>query len=482
MAIYYRFTGYSPISATNAILGDSCPFSTKELPLFSKRSEQLAPQGLRVGHPPRDFYAGTNDFCSDAEIIPPVRVLSVLQIDKRTKRSKAEWERLKNSGKVVVSPRHVVDLTCTPVPTAPPGTTFTPVRTVYPFYPEGAPYYRIPGYSLPGVYCDRVLHQAIAVDDIGGIPLDDRLITPNGTPGFEYTGMSYGQRFYERANVSHLVTASDRICYTAALAVYNAIEKLEWNKGLITSVHAEANSGIWDVLTEAGEAKETVSWVFGLLREIIDLIITFKKELSRVHRQPGKSAAAIADEVASLWMQFRYAVSPIGYSVNDAMDYLEAEFKPYQSFRKGVNTKVNVDLPSGWSIDDLEVRDRVFLKYRFSSGYVLDGLGFNPVTTAWELTPLSFVVDWVLNVGDLLASLTAPQNVIDMGCTYSRQIREKVRVQTPEGDVQVNVNYYRLTPYNPLDRVGLSINPSMTWKRWLDAVALMWGGLRSTLK
>lgn len=482
MATYFRFKGYTPISVLNAIVGDACPFQRRELPLFSERCTHLVKPGLLAGYPPREPFSGTNDFCSDAKIIPPAKPLQVLTVDRRTKRTRKEFRELQASGKVVISPRHVVDLSCTALPTPPPSTVFTPVNAPYPFYPSSAPYSAVPAFSQPGTYCGAFRPSALAMDEIAGIGLDGRVIVPSGNVRGEITTMQYGSRQYEQGIVHNLVTASDKTCYAAALAVYNAIESAEWDKGLITSVHAEANSGIWDVLTEAAEAKETISWIFGLLREAIELIITFKKEISRIHRQPGKSTAAIADEVASLWMQFRYAFSPIGYSVDDAMAYLEADFKPYQTFRKGSNIKLDVDLPSGWSIDDLEVRDRVFLKYRYAAGYALDGLGFNAVTTAWELTPLSFVVDWVLNIGDLLASLNTPQNVIDMGCSYSRQIKDEVRVKTPEGDVLINVNYYKLTPYNPLDRVGLSINPSMTWKRWLDAISLMWGGLRSTLK
>lgn len=479
MATYYRLKGRTPPSVSNSLVGDACPFKHNDLPQYGDNLAALSPRGLLQGNMPnavsndlRDFIVGPGVTVPD-----PVR-LDIMSVDKRTKQKASEFRKLQATGKVIVKPRHACDISALLLPGPPASTVFSGTLS----RPFGDPRFDVSPLWLdeklkPGTYCGRVLNWAQSHDDAFGIPLDGPVTTPSGR-----IGIMPGQRQWESGVVHSLVMPSPGVAHRAATLLYDALEKHEWDRGLITSVHAEANSGAWDLLTEMGEAKETIGWIFGLLKSGVDLVVKTKRELRNAHKRPGQSASALADEIASIWMQFRYAFSPLGYSVNDALAYFETEFKPYETFRKGSNVKVDVDFPSDWSVSDIKVRDRVFLKHRYASDYTLHNLGFNPLATAWELTPLSFVVDWLLNIGDLLSALNTPNNVIDMGCTYSRQIKDTVEFRTPEGRFELTVNYYKLTPYNPLDRVGLTMDLSMTWKRWLDAIALSWMGTKSLLK
>ena len=61
----------------------------------------------------------------------------------------------------------------------------------------------------------------------------------------------------------------------------------------------------------------------------------------------------------------------------------------YRVYFKG-ETRLQVVLRRCYTLDEIEAK-------RF---------GMNPVATAWELTTLSFVIDWFISVGDFIAAYT----------------------------------------------------------------------------
>lgn len=252
--------------------------------------------------------------------------------------------------------------------------------------------------------------------------------------------------------------------------------------GLVTRARAAANAGAMDLLTELAELKETASFIMGSIKELLRLYIETKRNVARLRKQPGKAIKAIADDIASTWMAYRYAISPIVYTINDSLNYFESSYKSYQTFRQGLEISVELEPFDGWSASsDLKIINRVFLKHRYAFDDKLHNLGFNFAATAWELVPLSFVVDWALNVGDLLVSLQVPSNVEQESAQYSWQVKPQV-ITFSKGPQRFDfhVKYYRSLPINISAHVGLAAELDMSWKRWADAASLSWFKSRST--
>lgn len=245
------------------------------------------------------------------------------------------------------------------------------------------------------------------------------------------------------------------------------------NTGLVTSAIAEANDGDFDLLTNLGELPETVGWIMSTIKDIITLWRQARRDLSKI----GSSGAKAAHLVAQRWMEFRYAIMPLVYSVNDGLDLLKASYVEYETIRKGIN-HAPIDL--GDDIIFPEVRERVFLKQRIFAEIdrVNAGLKMNIFSTAWELVPLSFVVDWVFNIGDVLSSIGTPSHVKQRAMQVSFQVRDKTIDITdhelPGALTSVSYSAYRVQLINPQSHLGFSFNPSMSWKRWADALALSW--------
>lgn len=260
------------------------------------------------------------------------------------------------------------------------------------------------------------------------------------------------------------------------------------DSGLVTSVRSAANSGLYDVLTEVMELPETVKFIYGVVKEILTLFRTTRKEVLRLtrrraHESEAEKTAQIAEQIASLWLQFRYAVMPLVYSANSMLDLLAVQVSQYLSFRDGSSERTPIKL---FDKDyDIPVSHRCFIKRRFgASGTKLsDHLKFDLLTTAWELVPLSFVVDWAFNIGDYLSSLGVPSAVQQEAATYSWKTLVDLTVETPVGStVILQGELYELRTIDPGKHLSIKLDPFMNVKRTLDALSLSWLMFRSTAR
>ena len=115
-------------------------------------------------------------------------------------------------------------------------------------------------------------------------------------------------------------------------------------------------------------------------------------------------------------MAYRYAVMPLVYSYKDISSLLNEKDTLFRTFRSkrdvsprdqglGPNqTGLRIEKHTSGSCT---VRSTVKMGYTAASISSASRVSFNPFVTAWELTTLSFVVDWFLNVGDFIVAHTA---------------------------------------------------------------------------
>lgn len=230
----------------------------------------------------------------------------------------------------------------------------------------------------------------------------------------------------------------------------------------------EVYSGTYDILTELGEAPDTIRYIYDTLRRIILVFLKIKSREAIARKQfKGKE---LIDEIASLWMQFRYAVSPLAYSVADVLE-LQNKTNAYITARK------RVDMPFRHEafgyVYEGTVEHRVFAKARIDANALTAHLGLNPVKTLWELTPLSFVVDWVLPIGSMLGALLPPSNEVQTVISHSRRIRS-MDVTYGETRLSCTADIYINTPISTRPNLAVP-DVNLNWKRSLDALALAWG-------
>jgi hypothetical protein len=193
-----------------------------------------------------------------------------------------------------------------------------------------------------------------------------------------------------------------------------------------TSLSAELAEGIAMSLVSVAEAPKTLLMISKALkllrhpfREAQQLL-----QLSRSALRDPEKRREVVDLASNLWLEGRYGWRPFVY---DVMDHVEALNSGLRPIRMTVRSKVPQDEGTNvtysgklvrageiWSILTTSAEFSYFYRcgqtadypVRLSSSAFNYGL-YDPVGTLWELIPLSFVVDWFVNLGDMLKSFQA---------------------------------------------------------------------------
>lgn len=323
-------------------------------------------------------------------------------------------------------------------------------------------------------------------------------------------------------------------------------------KALLSKIRGMAPT--WDILTSVAELRETLSslkgaatWTSTLikhvsLRDVPNIIRHLRlkstpKSRRRIssyydagngfgvyHRQADGTGIRVIDVFSKLWMDYRYAMMPIIYDMQDAMIALASPKRAdgYQlSTQVTLRTSYFDDADYGWvnvfwRYDTMVQYHRRLniagsLRKRAKFSFYEDILNrLNPntiismVKTAWELVPYSWVADWFLDISGYL-SLLELHNLIsksDICVTERGSVDFSLYLkgykwndpETPGYSGQTNLLF---APGNGVstgrhfyfDRsIGTVSVPSWdpseswyTWKRGLDTASLSWAKIKNSL-
>jgi hypothetical protein len=119
------------------------------------------------------------------------------------------------------------------------------------------------------------------------------------------------------------------------------------------------------------------------------------------------------DYVTGKWLEVRYGWQPLVYSIYDAADNINRKLRNETIYVKGRSgVRVNKTIIIEPSTSDRETLDGYVSSYRVEYGMlfnipggpkVSDWTSLNPVGIAYELMTLSFVIDWVADIGGYLS-------------------------------------------------------------------------------
>lgn len=316
-------------------------------------------------------------------------------------------------------------------------------------------------------------------------------------------------------------------------------ENLKPDAGLVTETWANNNRLRLDFLTAVAEAPKTISSFLDHLGSLGRMVVDFKKrkifltkghqrvierygqsykatrdslisryndmiararsprkkgELTQVLRKKlrnlqkdhkhtlNKANREYATSIASLWLQWRYEIMPLYYTAQDALDVIADLHSDYLTSRKRATSEVVITTQPEWGLTVSEVvipqLQKVMVKSKLdpteSYGKTMST---NPFSTAWELLTLSFVVDWFINIGDVIASFTggySDTSGATASCLYdfSNTIMSK---DSPDAFVNFSIKFYTRQVIDPRLCGGLVISPDLNLQRNLDAMALIWG-------
>lgn len=263
---------------------------------------------------------------------------------------------------------------------------------------------------------------------------------------------------------------------------------------IVTEMLADANRSTVDFLTALAEAPET-------LKDILSAAIFIKKKFFSAQRDTfrflnlvksgdkyamrlaAKNIKETGDAASHIWLTFRYGIMPNVYLIEDILKAIDNGERAYARWRKTVTRMLDLDryvppAPPGWvRSGSLESVDRAFIKRAFKQASIMNEFSSIPLTTAWELVPLSFVIDWFFNVGDICASLAgSSSSIAQEGATYSWQLKGNYIYTHMASNAMVSIehkSYHRIV-ISPSDYCQFSWQPQLNASRVLDALALTW--------
>nr|QIS88039.1 MAG: hypothetical protein [Mawson virus] len=207
--------------------------------------------------------------------------------------------------------------------------------------------------------------------------------------------------------------------YSAAKKTLDSLKRVDrqYNKNeLLTLALADANAATFDLGTFLGELPETIEFLGAVVIKILRIIKSlrsgkFAKDFEKYFKK-GYPVRLI-DDTSDAWLAYRYAVMPLVYSLQDGLAALEPPESQFLRSRKRDSFTDSGDV-HGYAYARVSEITGVWTRESTARAQVYTILTaeqankrrylLNAFTTAWELIPLSFVVDWVFQVGDFIAS------------------------------------------------------------------------------
>lgn len=283
---------------------------------------------------------------------------------------------------------------------------------------------------------------------------------------------------------------------------------------LLQEAWAEANTTGLQVLVDLAERKETLE-LFTTFRD------RYTKRARKIHEKtaiyfkggrPRKcSRGKVADFTSTfqdVWMEKRYGWDQLVYAAEDLqqawLNWENPREAVFVEGKAGNNDVVVTEIPSnnvifqrisGNAYSFSERKRTTTLKARAKviciaqsvphGALAAKGIVINPLSTIWEIVPYSFVADWFTNVGDIFAAhwpsaafagstacvSTKWTDEVSIKATFTRTV-----VDAPQFAGQAEFSFSN-TEYSRVPRsdvpLVLEIKPKITWKRVLDATALV---------
>lgn len=267
-----------------------------------------------------------------------------------------------------------------------------------------------------------------------------------------------------------------------------------------STAYRKLGEGRFNAALNLAEFGQTASMVAKRARQLAEAAACMARgDASGLHRALGLPAPSRSeradlnrsspDRLADNWLEYNYGWKPLVQDVYNAVE-------SYQKGITGKGSRIRVAQHYGapppprrppgydpYSYKDPTVGRHVGRSSAQFSGTVtnsrartLQELGFlNPALLAWEKLPYSFVVDWFLPIGDLLAGLTAGAGLsaVSGSITYDETITSYYGDNHTHSVDRYVVRKPIWPHYAMLAAVLNLTNPMTHWSRMVSSTALL---------
>lgn len=298
----------------------------------------------------------------------------------------------------------------------------------------------------------------------------------------------------------------------------------------VTAVVAKANSGDVDLLTFLSELPMTIATSlhgFAKVGSMAKDLRTLDVKKSRISRSvlqkwrkdhwhqlrkkvPKKRtprdifqryesvatalAGELLDATATVNLWWRYDLRPNLYTLDDHLDHVWNMLHDNGRRRYRVKSTIPFDMPAmpgfTWQGEAYHEDRYTCIRHYYLSdwlGKVKRSLRTDKVVTLWELLWGSFMVDWLLNIGDVLAAMPVHDPLLkcDEGYTYSRRTVVNgyyVKDDNPSVQAHITVNGYKRAKIDPKKYIRIYYRNNLDLWKMFDAACIAWGLSRPKLR
>lgn len=270
---------------------------------------------------------------------------------------------------------------------------------------------------------------------------------------------------------------------------------------LAAAYSAAADSKALALVTMA-EAKKTLA----IGEQLIESLQTFRHLVERsggnLFMTP-RGLLALSGSAANAWLMYRYGIMPLVYEVGAYVEIVGGKNSKRVRFTSSKSYQNNLSSsPAFTNISDYIAESRPYYRSRYdtiSAGVLvttdqsspLSDFGLDRVmTSAWELIPFSFVIDWFANVSDTIAAhegrfgqrvlsswitvdtqYMATHQVLSQGRDWQNGSTKIKGSVTRDFSVSETLSYRRRIANPPLSTLP-SFDVKLNWRRFADLAAL----------
>lgn len=322
---------------------------------------------------------------------------------------------------------------------------------------------------------------------------------------FNFDLLEYGRPYIRYSGFMSPIGFEEKLSSACALPSTNAVKLKLLNETL--------KDASWDVPVFLGEVNETVEMIYGTAKRLASAYNNVKrKRYKKALKDLGLSKPSGNRDN---WMSYRYGWGPAIADCQSAARsaaWAVTQSPPEISVRAAIHhgTKTTVfrgDLSSSgcsWgtgpsmrhsSVMEVSQISHAWLHLRVKNPALiaLENFGFlNFPSTLWELTKLSFMVDWVVDIGSYLKAQTAlvGYEVLDGGVSaLSSGFLDATATGSTDGPFRgifprthLTYRQYQRSPWSGSMPVIPSWDPKINWKRLVDATALLSSVFESSSK
>jgi hypothetical protein len=238
--------------------------------------------------------------------------------------------------------------------------------------------------------------------------------------------------------------------------------------------YGNVNAALLGLGTELGELSETLAMLRNPLKQLRNFLnhVNWKREKWHLFnflatgRYKGRSGKRAFQAATSTWMEIRYGLRPLLYTIEEVMSLIREGIKPLEEriynarssssgvidrkTRSSINAAVHTYTTVRADFNcEVQFRANASVQYRYKDlPTALERYGLHAThlpEIAWELTRLSFVVDWFLGIGPWIASLRRSPSVEYLGNTLGKKVTMKVTVSNLKYKYAYDSTWYPFT-------------------------------------